>query len=107
MSFNDFVRTCHICISNVYSPFQLPASNVVTANIHTELPSHFITDKARGQIDYGKFIAGEEEDYEDELNDRRSCRLEREKLAAIPVSFKLIDIPGLNDTSMFDEAILP
>ncbi|KAF9211050.1 hypothetical protein BGZ59_008575 [Podila verticillata] len=80
-------------------------SNVVTATIHTELPSHFVTNKARGRIDYGKFIEGEEENYEDELNDRKSYhQLEREKLTAIPVPFKLIDIPGLNDTSLFDES---
>lgn len=79
-------------------------SNVVTATIHTDLPSYFVTNNARERFDYGKLIKGEEEDYEDELNDRRSYRLEREKLAVIPVAFKLIDTPGLNDTSLFDES---
>ncbi|KAI9242919.1 MAG: hypothetical protein BYD32DRAFT_402182 [Podila humilis] len=79
-------------------------SAVSTASICTNLPSYFVTDKARKRVDYGKFIEDDQEDYEDELNDRKSYQLEREESYADRVSFRLIDTPGLNDTALNDES---
>ncbi|KAF9310890.1 hypothetical protein BG003_008015 [Podila horticola] len=46
------------------------------------------------------------EDYKDELDDSNSYLLEREDYTATNVTFNLIDTPGVNDTSVFDESNL-
>ncbi|KAG0022123.1 hypothetical protein BGZ81_008659 [Podila clonocystis] len=79
-------------------------SAVSTFDIHTNLPSYYITDNQEVRVDYGAFLDEPHDDYEDELNDRRSYRLNRDELTTRPVSFRLIDTPGLNDTALNDEA---
>ncbi|KAG0025667.1 hypothetical protein BGZ82_009895 [Podila clonocystis] len=79
-------------------------SAVSTFDIHTNLPSYYITDNREVRVDYGAFLDEPHDDYEDELNDRRSYRLNRDELTTRPVSFRLIDTPGLNDTALNDEA---
>ncbi|KAF9309236.1 hypothetical protein BG003_010010 [Podila horticola] len=77
--------------------------DVSTTTIHTDLPSYFVTDNAGEQVDYGKFIEGNQEDYEDELNERMKYHLERDELITPKTTFNLIDTTGVNDTSMFRE----
>ncbi|KAG0022121.1 hypothetical protein BGZ81_008657 [Podila clonocystis] len=77
---------------------------VKTTAIHTDLPSYFVSDKAGKQVDYGKFICQDQEDYEDELNERKKYQLKRGDPTAATATFNLIDTPGLNDTGKFDES---
>ncbi|KAF9310892.1 hypothetical protein BG003_008017 [Podila horticola] len=77
--------------------------DVIVKEITTASPAYYIT-KAGVRIDYGTFIDGDTEDYEDELDDRKSYQLEREATNSTPVTFNLIDTPGLNDTTLFDES---
>ncbi|KFH69379.1 hypothetical protein MVEG_04192 [Podila verticillata NRRL 6337] len=77
---------------------------VRTKTIQTDLPSYFVTDKTTGdRVDYGIFLEDSQEDYADELNDRKKYLLERGEPTATMATFNLIDTPGLNDTSKFDE----
>ncbi|KAF9295357.1 hypothetical protein BGZ74_010849 [Mortierella antarctica] len=76
---------------------------VSSVAIQTDLPSYFVS-KAGKRVDYGAFLDADHEDYEDELNNRSQYLLEREKSTTTPVSFNLIDTPGLNDTAIFDES---
>ncbi|KAG0022122.1 hypothetical protein BGZ81_008658 [Podila clonocystis] len=78
--------------------------DIITATIHTDLPSYFTTviDQAV-RLDYGQFLYEPQEDYEDELDDQRSYLLGREHLWDSKLTFNLIDTPGLNDSSLFDE----
>lgn len=78
------------------------AKDVSTTTIETSLPSYYVSE-ARERVDYGAFLNGEQEDYEDELNERRKYRLEREQPITAKATFNLIDTPVLNDTSLFDE----
>ncbi|KAI9242923.1 MAG: hypothetical protein BYD32DRAFT_402189 [Podila humilis] len=81
--------------------------NVIHAEIKTNSPAYFISKaNSEQRVDYGEFIKEEEpEDYEDELNERRKYHLVREEPVDAPiVTFNLIDTPGLNDTSLFDES---
>ncbi|KAF9211053.1 hypothetical protein BGZ59_008578 [Podila verticillata] len=82
-------------------------STVSSFSIETNLPSYFVchavkNDKVR--VDYGVFINGDIEDYEVELDDSEKYLLEREDSTASSTTFNLIDTPGLNDTSIFDES---
>lgn len=77
--------------------------NVMRTTIHTDLPTSYVHDKTGDRVDYGKFLMGDHEDYEDELNERRAYRMEREKSTSDKVTFNLYDTPGLNDTTHFDE----
>ncbi|KAF9389850.1 hypothetical protein CPB97_010488 [Podila verticillata] len=78
--------------------------DVRKTTIHTDLPSTFILNKRTGErVDYGRFLNEDQEDYEDELNDRRSYRMEREQSATDKVIFNLYDTPGLNNTDLTDE----
>ncbi|KAF9298582.1 hypothetical protein BGZ74_009308 [Mortierella antarctica] len=76
---------------------------VTTTTIHTNLPSYFVTDMAGKQVDHRDFLNGDQEDYLDELNDRKRYRLEREEPTFTTATFNLIDTPGLNDTTVTDE----
>ncbi|KAG0014536.1 hypothetical protein BGZ81_000413, partial [Podila clonocystis] len=76
---------------------------VIVTKIATASPAYYITE-AGDRIDYGDFIKGDTEDYEDELDDRKTYRLQREDTKNEPVSFNLIDTPGLNDSALFDES---
>ncbi|KAI9242908.1 MAG: hypothetical protein BYD32DRAFT_402151 [Podila humilis] len=78
------------------------AKDVSTTTIETSLPSYYVSE-ARERVDYGTFLNGTQEDYEDELNERRKYQLEREQPTTAKVTFNLIDTPGLSDTSLFDE----
>ncbi|KAG0334538.1 hypothetical protein BG000_008245 [Podila horticola] len=79
--------------------------DVLSFPIQTNTPAYFITSlKTKDRVDYGRFIEEvDQEDYEDKLNDRK-YKLEQESSDALKVTFNLIDTPGLNDTSLFDEA---
>ncbi|KAF9323818.1 hypothetical protein BG006_001117 [Podila minutissima] len=81
---------------------------VITSQIHTNAPAYSISKMEKGsqvQVDYGGFIESDDpEDYEDELNERRAYTLQREVLKTATATFNLIDTPGLNDTSLFDES---
>ncbi|KAF8950979.1 hypothetical protein BGZ52_000928 [Haplosporangium bisporale] len=77
---------------------------VRTKIIQTDLPSYFVADKITGdRVDYGIFLEDSQEDYADELNDRKKYILEQGEPTAAMATFNLIDTPGLNDTSKFDE----
>ncbi|KAG0022124.1 hypothetical protein BGZ81_008660, partial [Podila clonocystis] len=76
---------------------------VTSSIITTNLPSYFVSRKNE-RINHGEFIKGDLEDYEDELNDRKSYRLDLDETRTSNVTFNLIDTPGLNDTSVFDES---
>ncbi|KAG0334537.1 hypothetical protein BG000_008244 [Podila horticola] len=77
--------------------------NVMRTTIHTDLPTSYVQNKTGDRVDYGKFLEDDQEDYEDELNERRAYTMEREKSASDKVTFNLYDTPGLNDTTLFDE----
>ncbi|KAF9381379.1 hypothetical protein CPB97_007793 [Podila verticillata] len=79
--------------------------SVIATEVHTNSPAYFIkSPKNNERVDYGEFINEvEQEDYEDKLNNRRYL-LERDNPDAPKLAFNLIDTPGLNDTSLFDEA---
>jgi len=78
--------------------------NVLSSEIQTNSPAYFIkTIKNNERVDYGDFvIEDDQEDYEDKLNNR-GYLLERDDSDAPKVAFNMIDTPGLNDTSLFDE----
>ncbi|KAG0339543.1 hypothetical protein BG004_006774 [Podila humilis] len=98
---------CEINRGNIGDSIFSQTKNVLTTNIKTNNPVYYITKKgANGpeRVNYGEFINTEElEDYEDELNERREYTLEREESSSPAVTYRLIDTPGLNDTSLFDE----
>ncbi|KAG0028401.1 hypothetical protein BGZ81_004774 [Podila clonocystis] len=75
--------------------------NVLRSTIRTNLPTNFVTDKAGDRVDYGKFLENDQEDYEDELNERKAYQMLREKSTSEMVTFNLYDTPGLND--FFDD----
>ncbi|KAG0090791.1 hypothetical protein BGZ93_009134 [Podila epicladia] len=79
--------------------------DVISSTIQTNTPAYFITSlRTNDRVDYGRFIEEvDQEDYEDKLNDRK-YKLEQEPSDAAMATFNLIDTPGLNDTSLFDEA---
>ncbi|KAF9305997.1 hypothetical protein BGZ74_007966 [Mortierella antarctica] len=77
--------------------------NVMRSTIRTNLPTSHVLDKKEERVDYGKFLEGDQEDYEDELNERRQYRVERDESNSDQVTFNLYDTPGLNDTALFDE----
>ncbi|KAG0025668.1 hypothetical protein BGZ82_009896 [Podila clonocystis] len=78
-------------------------SDIITATIHTDLPSYFTTIIDQGvRVDYGQLLDVSQEDYEDEL-DQKVYRLQREQSSHPKFTFNLIDTPGLNDSSLFDE----
>ena len=78
--------------------------DVRKTTIRTDLPSTFVLNKKTGErVDYGKFLDDDQEDYEDELNDRKTYRTDTERLASEEVIFNLYDTPGLNDTELSDE----
>ncbi|KAF9428413.1 hypothetical protein BGZ94_002472 [Podila epigama] len=80
-------------------------SEVIAETITTNLPSHFVTDASSGDsVDYGAFFDMDQDDYVDELNDRRSYLLDREQSTKPNVVFNLIDTPGLNDINLSNEA---
>ncbi|KAG0338908.1 hypothetical protein BG004_007035, partial [Podila humilis] len=74
--------------------------------ISTNLPSYSLS-KGDEHIDPGSFLDEEDpEDYEDELNDRKTYKLRREEADGVYSIFNLVDTPGMNDTSKFDESNL-
>ncbi|KAG0323936.1 hypothetical protein BG004_003589 [Podila humilis] len=85
-------------------------------SIVTNLPSCSVVRKHRDgtveRIDHREFIEQDFEDYEDELNDRRSYDTEETKSPQsslsepIMTTFNLIDTPGLNNTTSTDKASL-
>ncbi|KAF9381380.1 hypothetical protein CPB97_007794 [Podila verticillata] len=78
--------------------------DVRITTIHTDLPSTFVLNKKTGErVDYGKFLEEDQEDYEDELNDRKTYQTGTERLTTEQVIFNLYDTPGLNDTDLTDE----
>lgn len=81
------------------------AKEVSITTIETNLPSYYVSE-ARERVNYVAFLNGDQEDYEDELNERSKYRLGREQPVTSEVTFNLIDTPGLNDTSHFDEAYI-
>ncbi|KAG0334536.1 hypothetical protein BG000_008243 [Podila horticola] len=83
--------------------FYSQTQDVSTFTIQTNLPSFFVS-KAGVQVDYDAFrTCYDEVEYEEVLNDRKNYQLEREEPSAAQVFFNLIDTPGLDDTSKFDE----
>ncbi|KAG0010042.1 hypothetical protein BGZ81_003021, partial [Podila clonocystis] len=80
---------------------------VTSSSIETSLPLHFVTKTAKDgnvQVDYDDYLRMEDiEDYEDALNDSETYHLKREESMVTNTKFNLIDTPGLNDTSVFDE----
>ncbi|KAG0339544.1 hypothetical protein BG004_006775, partial [Podila humilis] len=81
-------------------------ADVRQINISTDLPSYSIS-RGDEHIDPGSFLDEEDpEDYEDELNDRKMYKIHREEGDGTYSTFNLIDTPGLNDTSKFDESNL-
>lgn len=77
--------------------------SVRTTAIQSDLSSYSVTDKAGVRVDHGSFLYKDPDDYEDELNNRKSYRLERENSCARRIAFNLIDTPGLNDVGLMDE----
>ncbi|KAG0011604.1 hypothetical protein BGZ82_002949, partial [Podila clonocystis] len=73
--------------------------DVIVTKIATASPAYYITE-AEKRVDYGDFIKGDTEDYEDALDDRKTYRLQREDTKNEPVTFNLIDTPGLNNTAL-------
>lgn len=83
--------------------------NVILTPIVTSIPSHILTlasNEGRVRVDYGDFINGDLDDYEDGLDDIGTYQLERQDPGTSLVTFNLIDTLGLNDTSLFDETNL-
>ncbi|KAG0038660.1 hypothetical protein BGZ82_011313 [Podila clonocystis] len=76
---------------------------VSTKTIHTNLPSYSVMSKDGERVEYGKFQDEDQEDYEDELNERKRYFMERGETTATTATFNLIDTPGWNDTSQFDD----
>ncbi|KAF9368494.1 hypothetical protein CPB97_004552, partial [Podila verticillata] len=74
-----------------------------THTIYTNLPSYFVS-WGGDTVDYGKFLEGDQEDYESELNSLGYI-LEREPSEAAKTVFNLIDTPGFNNPSLSDESI--
>ncbi|KAG0090792.1 hypothetical protein BGZ93_009135 [Podila epicladia] len=77
--------------------------NVMKTTIYTNLPTSHVLNRKDERVDYGKFLEDDQEDYEDELNERKKYRMERDISNSDQVTFNLYDTPGLNDTTLFDE----
>ncbi|KAI9242897.1 MAG: hypothetical protein BYD32DRAFT_402124 [Podila humilis] len=78
-------------------------------SITTNLPKCFISrlsDETREQVNHEAFIDEEQEDYEDELNDRKSYQVEWGPPELPTAYFKLIDTPGVNNTGSNDKSNL-
>ncbi|KFH69357.1 hypothetical protein MVEG_04170 [Podila verticillata NRRL 6337] len=80
-------------------------TNVSFSQIQTDTPEYFITYVKTGErVDYGEFIKEvDQENYEDQLNERKKYNLVRDDSAIPNVTFNLIDTPGLNHISLSDE----
>ncbi|KAI9242874.1 MAG: hypothetical protein BYD32DRAFT_402060 [Podila humilis] len=79
----------------------LKTQKVKTHTIYTNLPSYFVS-WGGDTVDYGKFLDSDQEDYKSELNDPKYT-LKREPSKAAKTVFKLIDTPGLSNTSLSDD----
>ncbi|KAF9389854.1 hypothetical protein CPB97_010492 [Podila verticillata] len=76
-------------------------TEVKIERLFTNLPKSFISrasDDSRKRVDHEEFINEDQEDYEDELNDRKTYQVGREQSDQPIVYFNLIDTPGLNNT---------
>ncbi|KAF9337182.1 hypothetical protein BG006_005903 [Podila minutissima] len=84
-------------------------NDVRIERITSNIPTSYIfkaSDKTQELVDHEAFIEEDQEDYEDELNDRKSYQLAT-KLSDIPNAYyNLIDTPGLNNTGSNDKSTL-
>lgn len=76
-------------------------TEVKIERLFTNLPKNYIfrvSDETRKRVDHEAFVNEDQEDYEDELNDRKTYQVGREQSDQPIVYFNLIDTPGLNNT---------
>ncbi|KAF9359677.1 hypothetical protein BGX26_011717 [Mortierella sp. AD094] len=88
-------------------------TKVRTSAVTTNMPSYYVFETSetfegtvrKSQVDYGRFIEMDKDDYEDAINRRKGYELTKGESTSDQVerTFKLIDTPGLNDTNNFDE----
>ncbi|KAG0007321.1 hypothetical protein BGZ80_004815 [Entomortierella chlamydospora] len=86
-------------------------AKVRTSVVTTNMPPYYVFETSetiegkvqKSQIDYGRFIEMDKDDYEDAINQRRGYELTKGTSDQSERIFKLIDTPGLNDTNNFDE----
>ncbi|KAF9171546.1 hypothetical protein BGX20_007367 [Mortierella sp. AD010] len=84
---------------------------VRTSEVTTNMPPYYVFETSKtiegkmqkSQIDYGRFIEMDRDDYEDAINRRRGYELTKGTSDQSERRFKLIDTPGLNNTNNFDE----
>ncbi|KAG0087362.1 hypothetical protein BGZ93_011003 [Podila epicladia] len=84
-------------------------NDVRIERITSNLPTSYIfnaTDKTKEPVDHEKFVEKDQEDYEDELNDRKSYLLATEPSYLSNAYYNLIDTPGLNNTGSNDKSTL-
>ncbi|KAI9242936.1 MAG: hypothetical protein BYD32DRAFT_456548 [Podila humilis] len=80
-------------------------TEVKIERLFTNLPKSFVSrvsDDSRKRVDYEAFIDEDPEDYEDEVNDRKTYQVGREQSDQTIIYFNLIDTPGLNETGYLE-----
>ncbi|KAF9309564.1 hypothetical protein BG003_009610 [Podila horticola] len=84
-------------------------NDVKIERITSNLPTSFIfktSDNTQEPVDHEAFIKEDQEDYEDELNDRKSYQLATEQSNLPNAYYNLVDTPGLNNTGSNDKSTL-
>ncbi|KAG0038658.1 hypothetical protein BGZ82_011311 [Podila clonocystis] len=84
-------------------------NDVRIERITSNLPTSYIfkaSDKTQEPVNHNEFINQDPEDYEDELNDRKSYQLAMKPSDIPNAYYNLIDTPGLNNTGSNDKSAL-
>ncbi|KAG0028402.1 hypothetical protein BGZ81_004775 [Podila clonocystis] len=84
-------------------------NDVRIERIASNLPTSYIfeaSDKTQEPVNHDAFIEMDQEDYEDELNDRKSYLLAMKQSNIPNAYYNLIDTPGLNNTGSNDKSKL-
>ncbi|KAG0359689.1 hypothetical protein BG005_000315 [Podila minutissima] len=84
-------------------------NDVRIERITSNLPTSYIlkaSDKTKEPVDHEAFIKEDQEDYEDELNDRKNYLLATKPSGLPNAYYNLIDTPGLNNTGSNDKSTL-
>ncbi|KAF9305562.1 hypothetical protein BGZ74_009713 [Mortierella antarctica] len=84
-------------------------NDVRIERITSNLPTSYIfkaSNKTKEPVDHEAFIKEDQEDYEDELNDRKNYLLATKPSGLPNAYYNLIDTPGLNNTGSNDKSTL-
>ncbi|KAF8981351.1 hypothetical protein BGZ52_002957, partial [Haplosporangium bisporale] len=101
-SLKKYAHPSHTINKEAIGDGAYPKTQKVQAHtIYTNLPSYFVSWDG-DTVDYGKFLDKSQEDYKSELDDPKYTS-EREPSKAAKAVFKLIDTPGLSNTSLSDD----